>query len=178
MYNVMTVKQQTSDGLVCGTRAAERIAGAALSGLALVLAWGISTRTPSLLGMTAWLVVLIALAVFGLYVALSSRHFVLRPGSQTCTARINVFAVIRRRQEITFSRVKVHRRLNWQSLRWLYVLVLTDPQGPPDGARIMGYAGTRRRAERLARTIATYTETTAVDSDGQEMKDPCAGPLK
>ncbi len=135
LCDVMTVKHEDEDGLVYGTRWAERVAGLVLAvagAIVSVATWAFAAIVP------APLVVLPGLsALLGLCVALSNRRFAFRRGSHTCAATIHTCGVIRRRREWNFTAIQMRRRFHWQLTRWLYVLVLV--YNPQLAAAVVGF---------------------------------------
>jgi len=169
LSDVMTVKREGEDELVYGTRAAERVAGLVLGVAGAIVAVATSAFAAVV---PAPLVVLPGLsALLGLCVALSNRRFAFRRDSHTCVATIHAFGVIRRRCEWSFTAIQIHRRFHWQLTRWLYVLVLVDRGESEDCSLAMGYAGNRNRAEKLARKLAAFTQTEALDHTGRNLEE-------
>jgi len=168
LCDVMTVKHEGKDGLVYGTRWAERVAGLVLAvagAIVSVATWAFAAIVP------APLVVLPGLsALLGLCVALSNRRFAFRRGSHTCAATIHTCGVIRRRCEWSFSAIQMRRRFHWQLTRWLYVLVLVNDDESECRSFAMGYAGNRDRAEKLARKLAVFTQTEVLDDTGRRVE--------
>lgn len=168
LCDVMTIKHEDEDRLVCGTRGAERAAGLVL-GVAgtvlLVVAW------PFVAAVWVPLAVVPGMLVLpGLCVALSSRRFAFRRGSRTCVATIHTFGVIQRRHELSFAAVQMRRRFDWQLARRPYVLALIDHDESDCRPFVMGYAGNRNRAEKLAQTLAAFTQTEAIHHTGRRLE--------
>ena len=167
MHDVIIIKRQTGDSLICGTRIVERIVGALLSVLAaavtisgwIVLSVAFPVARPALF-------IPSCLFLLGLHVAFSTRSFTFSRDSQACVVRITLLGVLRRQRTIRFSQVVCHRQWNWQGFWWLYQLVLTDRQQTKAISFTMGYASSRSRAEALARNIATFTNTQPIDAKG------------
>jgi len=168
MYEVMTIRRQTEEELVCGTRLHERLAGVPLAlvvSLLVLIVLEISDRGVS---RQPWLLLLACvLSLPGPYIALSRRRFTFRRDSGTCVVRIIKFGIFRWSRPITFREVAIRRQFDWCLFRWLHLLVLADPSHAGGRAFPMAYVRGRSHAGALARKIADLTNTVAVGTDGQ-----------
>lgn len=170
MHDVIMIRRQVDGSLVCRTRIHERIAGGLLVLVMLPLVFAlleISTLAdyrPLLMSVLAC-----GLLLPGFYVALSSRRCTFEQGSRTCVVEITKLGIPCRQRQIEFHGVAIRRQFHWQFLRWLYSLALVDPSRPWRRVFMMGYAPGRGKAQAIARTIAEFTGTVAVDVDGRSL---------